>query len=252
MLMGIIGGTIGYRLLQKISPTGDNVPLDSSAYDGKSKLAAVLGERVWDDIAGKVVIDFGCGVGAEAIEMARRGAARVIGVDLQERLLRTARERAAHEGLSAECTFTVRTNEQADVIIAIDSFEHFRDPPAVLKLMSSLLKPTGQVLVAFGPTWYHPLGGHLFSVFPWAHLLFTERALLRWRAGFKDDGATRFEDVPGGLNRMTIARFQRIVADSPFRFAALETVPIRQLAPLANRWTREVTTAIVRCRLVLR
>ena len=47
-------------------------------------------------------------------------------------------------------------------------------------MMESYLAPGAKVIATFGPTWYHPLGGHLFSVFPWAHLIFTERALLRW------------------------------------------------------------------------
>jgi hypothetical protein len=36
-----------------------------------------------------------------------------------------------------------------------------------------------------------------------AHLIFKERALIRWRAGFKTDGATRFGEVAAGLNQMT-------------------------------------------------
>jgi hypothetical protein len=59
--------------------------------------------------------------------------------------------------------------------------------------MRRMIKPDGCVIAAFGPTWFHPLGGHLFSVFPWAHLIFTERALIRWRSDFKTDGATRFQ-----------------------------------------------------------
>jgi SAM-dependent methyltransferase len=145
-----------------------------------------------------------------------------------------------------------RTAEPAVVITAIDSFEHFDDPGEVLEQMRRLLKPSGCVLAAFGPTWYHPLGGHLFSVFPWAHLVFTEEALLRWRADFKTDGATRFAEVAGGLNQMTIKRFERVVGQSAFRFAEFETVPIRKLRPVGNRLTREFTTAVVRCRLVAR
>ena len=107
------------------------------------------------------------------------------------------------------------------------------------------------MLAAFGPTWYHPYGGHLFSVFPRAaHLVFTERALLRWRADFKTDGATRFEEVEGGLDRMTIRRFERLVAASPVRCARLEPVPIRGWTPLVrSRLTREALTATVRCEL---
>jgi SAM-dependent methyltransferase len=250
--MAMIGGAIGYRILKRISPIGDGSSMDGSAYLDKSKLETLLGPRIWAEIADKVVIDFGCGEGAEAIEMARRGARRVIGVDIQERLVRAARKRAIAEGVSERCAFAQETTERADVITALDSFEHFDDPPLILQRMSQLLRPKGCVLAAFGPTWYHPLGGHLFSVFPWAHLIFSEKALIRWRSDFKADGAMSFREVAGGLNQMTIHRFERIVEHSPFRFAEFDAVPIRKLKFLSNKLTREFTTAIVRCKLVLR
>ena len=83
--MAMIGGAIGYRILKRISPIGDGSSMDGSAYADKSKLETLLGPRIWAEIADKVVIDFGCGEGAEAIEMARRGARRVIRVDIQDK-----------------------------------------------------------------------------------------------------------------------------------------------------------------------
>jgi len=103
----------------------------------------------------------------------------------------------------------------------------------------------GKVLAAFGPTWYHPLGGHIYSVFPFSHLLFSERALVRWRSLYKSDGATTIEE--SGLNKMTIRRFIQLVEASPLRFASFELLPIRPLRRIANRVTREFTTAAVRC-----
>jgi glycosyltransferase involved in cell wall biosynthesis len=250
--MGIIGGTLGYHVLKATHAGGGDGRMDGSAYAGKSKLETLLGPQVWTAIQDKVVIDFGCGSGAEAVEMATRGARKVIGLDIQERFLDIGRDRAWRAGVGDRCVFARHTQEKADVCIAIDSFEHFADPAAILEDMHRLLKPGGRVLLAFGPTWYHPLGGHLFSVFPWAHLIFTERALMRWRSDFKTDGATRFGEVDGGLNQMTIRRFEKIVEASPFRFAEFEARPIRALTPVANRVTREATTAIVRCTLVSR
>lgn len=248
--MGFIGGAPGYHILRRIAGSGEGERLDSSSYESQSKLETLLGKKIWDEIKDRSVIDFGCGTGLEAVEMAQRGARRVIGIDIQERWLKIARERASISGVADRCHFQTGTDETADVIIALDSFEHFDDPAGILKEMRRLLKPTGCVLAAFGPTWYHPLGGHSFSVFPWAHLIFTEKALLRWRADFKSDGAQHFREVEGGLNQMTIRRFEKIVAESPFRFAEFEAVPINKLRPLANRLTREATTAIVKCKLV--
>ena len=118
--------------------------------------------------------------------------------------------------------------------------------------MATLLKPDGYVLAAFGPTWLHPHGGHIFSVFPWSHLVFSEQALIRWRADFKTDGATRFREVAGGLNQLTIAQFERIVADSPFQIEWLDTLPIRGIPLLKTRLLRELGSSIVRCKLTLK
>ena len=250
--MGLIGGTLGYNLLKKISKDGNTGYMDGSVYANKSKLETLLGNDFWHDIRDKVVIDFGCGTGADSVEMAERGARSVIGIDIQERFLAVAREQARQSGVSDRCTFATKTDERADVIVAIDSFEHFDDPAAILKTMREMIKPDGCVIASFGPTWYHPLGGHLFSVFPWAHLIFTEKALIRWRSDFKSDGATRFQEVEGGLNQMTIRRFEGIVRESPFEFAGFEAVPIKKLQKVANRLTREFTTAVIRCKLVPR
>jgi SAM-dependent methyltransferase len=201
-------------------------------------------------VRGKVVIDFGCGPGAEAIELAQFGARRVIGVDIREKWLTIARDAAERAGVADRCVFGTAPSEPADVIVSLDSFEHFEDPAAILRVMATYLRPGGEVLVSFGPTWYHPLGGHKFSVFPWAHLLFTEDALLRWRKNFyPQQTASRITEC--GLNKMTVARFERLIETSPFRFAEFEARPIARLRPIAGRLTREFVTSVVICRLVL-
>jgi SAM-dependent methyltransferase len=237
-----------YRMLRRIAP-GEPAGVSGEAYRQRSKLAVLLGDELLREVAGQTVIDFGCGEGHEALELAERGA-RVYGLDLQEDLLERARQRACAAGLAERCRFGLEPGEAADLIVALDSFEHFSDPAGVLERMHGLLKHGGRVFASFGPTWFHPLGGHLFSVFPWAHLLFSERALIRWRADLRSDGAARFTEVAGGLNQMTIARFERLVRASRLRLVRLETVPIRKLRWLHSRATREFTTAIVRAQLV--
>jgi len=250
--MGLIGGTIGYRLLKSLSQDGETGYCDGSAYEGRSKLETLFGPQIWRELEGKIVIDFGCGSGVEAVEIAQHGARKVIGLDNRVQALSQATERARQAGVSDRCVFAAQTAERADVILSIDSFEHFDDPAGILRTMRSLLKDDGVGIVEFGPPWYHPLGGHLFSVFPWAHLVFTERSLIRWRSDFKSDGATRFSEVEGGLNQMTIRRFKKLIRDSEFDFRSFEARPIRRAGLLANPLTREFVTAIVRCRLAPR
>lgn len=250
--MGIVGGTLGYKLLRALSRDGQTGHCEGMPYQSRSKLEVLFGPSIWQQLADKVVVDFGCGRGEQAIEMADHGARAVVGVDMRENVLVEARAAAERKGVGEKCRFTTNTDVRADVVVSMDAFEHFADPAGVLSEMRGLINEEGCALIVFGPTWYHPLGGHLFSVFPWAHLVFTEKALIRWRSDFKTDGATRFHEVEGGLNQMTIKRFEGIVAQSDFEFASFEAVPIRKLRPLANRVTREFTTAVVRCQLVPR
>jgi SAM-dependent methyltransferase len=252
---GLIGGTLGVRLLNTINSTGQLIAMPDGvppAYQNTSKLEQLLGQQLWDEVRGKVVVDFGCGEGHEVIELAYRGACRVIGLETWPRWFTSASERVAAAGLAGRCLISERWNmadPPADVIISLDSFEHYEDPAGILQTMHRILKPGGVVLAAFGPLWFHPYGGHLFSVFPWAHLIFSEHAMVTWRTGLPGkEPKTSLLDA--GINRMTVARFERLVAASPFQFRSFEAVPIwRRRWPA---WSREFTTSIVRCRLEAR
>lgn len=244
--MALLGGELGYRILRAMWPPQRMGLPRPDSYADRSKLRALLDDELLSEMRGRTVVDFGCGEGNEAIELVSLGATRVIALDIQEHFLEVGRLRAEKAGCSDRVEFTTSWRGTADFIISLDAFEHFEDPAGILDIMAGLLKPEGRVLASFGPTWYHPLGGHLFSVFPWAHLVFSEGALLRWRRDFKTDGATRFSQVAGGLNQMTIARFERIVAQSALEVERLEPVPIRKLSRIHHRLTREWTTAVVR------
>jgi SAM-dependent methyltransferase len=244
--MSLIGGAFGIALLNLASRNGAVERCDiATAYIGRSKLEVLLGPGIWDQTRDKDVLDFGCGPGGEAVEIAEHGARHVIGVDLRQKWLDLGVEHAEAHGVADRCTFVREWSDPVDLIVSLDSFEHFADPAGVLAHMRGLLRPGGKVLAAFGPTWYHPLGGHIYSVFPFSHLLFSERALVRWRALHKSDGARTIEE--SGLNKMTIRRFIKLVEASPLRFASFELLPIRPLRFIANRVTREFTTAAVRC-----
>lgn len=238
---------VGYYVLRAIAPRkGGNhsVEVEESP---DTKLLQYFGDDFPDLIQGKTVIDFGCGRGKQAVEMALLGAEKVIGIDINTERLKMGERLAQEKGVSGKCFFCESTTEKADIIISKDAFEHFADPLAILNLMAFLLKPDGCVLAAFGPTWLHPYGGHFFSMFPWAHLIFSEESLARWREDYKHDGARGFV----GLNKLTIDGFERIVSRSPFHLDWLDTVPIKGLSIFRSRLFREIGSSIVRCKLSL-
>jgi SAM-dependent methyltransferase len=250
--MGVLD-ELQYRMLRRLFPGGKWDTCAGENYRGLKKLEVLFGPRIWEIIRGKRVLDYGCGEGNESISIAHHGAAHVVGLDIQPNRLAQAKKTAQQLGIHEGIDFVTEVSSRFDVIVSVDAFEHFRDPASVLDRFDELLAPHGSICISFGPPWKHPLGGHLFSVFPWAHLILSEKALLRWRADFNNDGATRFGEVRGGLNQMTIRRFEKLIASSPFRFSWFEAVPIRRkkwMPYLHNRWTREWLTSIIRCQLV--
>lgn len=110
MVSGIIGGEIGYRLLKALGRQDSGA--STKVYSTKSKIDILLGEQFIDRIKGKTVIDFGCGFGDEAIEMATRGARKVIGLDIREEVLLSARQKAQQVGIDDRCVFPLRPMRQ--------------------------------------------------------------------------------------------------------------------------------------------
>jgi SAM-dependent methyltransferase len=246
----LIGGELGYRVLQRFPiPCTWQTPLTQASPPSASKLESYWGTRIWSELRGRTVLDFGCGTGGDSIEIAKHGAAHVVGVDIVPQALAVAAQAAERAHVADRCVFQTTATEKTDAIISIDCFEHFADPAAVLHTMAELLNPQGCAYISFGPPWFHPYGGHSFSVFPWAHLIFTERALLRWRSRHCGDGATRFHEVRGGLNQMTVRRFECLVRESPLEMTEFTAIPIRAVRRLHNRLTREFFTSMVRCKL---
>lgn len=48
------------------------------------------------ELDGRAVLDLGCGTGERCVEYARRGAAKVVGIDISERMLAEARRKNSH------------------------------------------------------------------------------------------------------------------------------------------------------------
>jgi SAM-dependent methyltransferase len=167
------------------------------------------------------VLDYGCGAGHTCVLMAERGARRVLGVDIQGVSLATSQVRKHYPELADRIEFhSIGSaddigDERFDVVLSKNSFEHVEDPERYVADMTRLLAPGGQLVIGFGAPWKSPYGGHVHFMtrFPWVHLLFPEEVILRERKRFRpDEDPTCFEEIRGGLNRMTLSRFEAIMA----------------------------------------
>jgi tRNA (mo5U34)-methyltransferase len=91
------------------------------------------------DLTGKSVLDIGCNAGFYSMEMKRRGAARVLGVDFDEDYLAQARFAAKVTGLDIEfrqlSVYDVgKLGEKFDVVLFMGVLYHLRHPLLALDL----------------------------------------------------------------------------------------------------------------------
>ena len=92
------------------------------------------------DLTGKSVLDIGCNAGFYSMEMKRRGAARVLGIDFDEDYLRQARFAAEVNGLDIEfrslSVYDVGAlGERFDVVLFLGVLYHLRHPLLALDLI---------------------------------------------------------------------------------------------------------------------
>ncbi|PVZ20226.1 MULTISPECIES: bifunctional 2-polyprenyl-6-hydroxyphenol methylase/3-demethylubiquinol 3-O-methyltransferase UbiG [unclassified Pseudomonas] len=107
-----------------------------------------IDERV--SLAGKTVLDVGCGGGILSEAMAQRGAT-VTGIDMGEAPLSVARLHQLESGV--QVTYRQITAEalaaeapgQFDVVTCLEMLEHVPDPASVIQACATLVKPGGQV-----------------------------------------------------------------------------------------------------------
>jgi len=91
-------------------------------------------------LEGRTVLDVGCNAGFYSIEMKRRGAARVVGIDSDERYLAQARFAAEVSGADIELrrmsVYEVdRLGERFDVVLFMGVLYHLRHPLLALDLL---------------------------------------------------------------------------------------------------------------------
>ena len=111
--------------------------------------------RDWIDrqarLAGKRVLDIGCGGGILSDSMARQGAS-VLGIDLASKPLKVAQLHALEAGtenveyreVAAEA-LAAEAPGSFDIVTCMEMLEHVPDPSSIVRACSALVKPGGWV-----------------------------------------------------------------------------------------------------------
>ena len=101
-------------------------------------------------LAGKRVLDVGCGGGILTEAIAKKGA-NVKGIDLSEKALKVAELHSLESGvqvnyelITAEA-LAAREAGQYDVVTCMEMLEHVPDPSAIVQACATLVKPGGRL-----------------------------------------------------------------------------------------------------------
>ncbi|MFN8484080.1 MAG: class I SAM-dependent methyltransferase [Anaerolineae bacterium] len=214
------------------------------------------------DPAGCRVLDVGSGSGGKSLLYSRLGAAEVVGLELDRRLVTRSAARLAALAETDSAAGRVRVVHgdatrmplpaaTFDLIVSINALEHIVPPQAALAECARVLRPGGRAYLRFPPYW-SAWGPHLerWIHFPWPHLLFSEPTLIRAANHLEEQmrlnermpdferldmrGQTEFYHV----NRLTMAQFDAALRRLPFRIIRLNMLPTgyKFLPRLADRW----------------
>lgn len=164
---------------------------------------AVLEKRF--DLAGRRVLEVGCGRGETALVLARELGCEVVAVDIQEY---PEWDQRKGDGLSFR-TVDIALDDPGvlgtfERAYSFAVWEHMRHPLASLESLFTLLEPGGLAYI-YANLFRGPRASHRYRevFFPWPHLLFTDEVFREFY---------RYRNLPprgpAWINRLTAAEYR--------------------------------------------
>lgn len=153
------------------APRGNDA---ASATERARKRLEMVHESI--DLAGRRVLEFGCGAGYEVWTLAHRYDADAAGIDIDERraweALRSPRVQLVRADLATEQPFPA---DEFERVISFSVFEHVTHPHASAAELFRILRPGGLAWISAN-LYRGPMASHRYRevTFPWPHILFQD------------------------------------------------------------------------------
>jgi tRNA (mo5U34)-methyltransferase len=181
-------------ILEKLGPWFHNVPLTKQTGtrpetpDHPANRWRVIDQFVPEDLTGKTVLDIGCNAGFFSLEMKRRGAKRVVGIDIMPHILAQARFTSHWFDLPIELlewdVYNIEALGTFDIVIFLGVLYHLKHPlyalekvynacNSMLYFQSAVRGPTGD----FEPADDYPISEEkIFDRAEFPKLYFVEKS----------------------------------------------------------------------------
>jgi len=186
--------------------------------------------KFWKRLGGKPnlnnksILDFGCGHGSLCIDMADSNAKFIEGVDLNKSLLNFANHNLEKNfklfknliKFNKKNLVTDDFNQQFDLIVSKDTFEHTLDLPKILNKFHSLLKKGGKAYIGFGPLYnfYNGDHGRTQLKLPWLHVILPDKFIIKRFNKNNEEQINKIEDL--GLSKYSYAEYEKMLKFSDF------------------------------------
>lgn len=141
-------------------------PKENARLEDQARTLAELFHADTTYSAGSLVLEAGCGVGAQTVTLAQRSpSAQFISIDISPDSIAEARRRTAAAGLTnvqfrqADILALPFDGESFDHVFVCFVLEHLSRPVEALKLLQRVLRPGGTITVIegdHGSTFFHP------------------------------------------------------------------------------------------------
>jgi len=162
-------------------------------------------------LAGKSVLDVGCGSGRYCFAYAQHGAAKVVGVDFAEAMIELAKKYTKDLGLEGVCEFRVGRFPDVvpdgpfDASTAMGFFDYIEDPVAIVKAMRE--KTRGTMVMSFPKAieWRVPIRRVRFMLNGCPLFLYTRGRL---ESILKDAGIAKYDWIDVGRDYVIVAHLE--------------------------------------------